>query len=284
LERKTEKRFELLKWYLLKICDEGHHTRTILELSDRGEEKYCQGLPITEPEDAKIVIINEYDSAFSIDVKKNLAELIQRDIDLYWRIENLRIREAVSIEKARMAIEENWPKKLGSHLGKHAIKEIYKFYAGIFRLKKGEDPSNFPFAEAASYKLRKSKVLRGWYFINNPVGIFADIHRMLDIPREKDIENEIPIYQEARNRAFGVTFAYPLRLLNQSMGFFKGRFENRPEKIKDALTYVTKKYEYNFEKMITIYHHYRLIEAEENGLNQGKIYKRLESDFKSISH
>jgi hypothetical protein len=39
----------------------------------------------------------------------------------------------------------------------------------------------------------------------------------------------------------------------------------------------------DIEKMVTIYRHYRLIEAEENGQNQGSIYRRLESDLKNIA-
>jgi hypothetical protein len=35
--------------------------------------------------------------------------------------------------------------------------------------------------------------------------------------------------------------------------------------------------------MVTIYRHYRLIEAEENRQNQGTIAKRIESDLKCMA-
>ena len=170
-----------------------------------------------------------------------------------------------------------------SGLGDDAIKQVYKNYAPIFRFLRGEDRTlSFPLRDAATYALREMKVLTGRYPINRPTGILEDIHKILELPFEEDIEEEIAIYQRVRNKAFRVTYVHPLRLKWLSMGDFKDRLENRSEKIRNALEKISSINNYDFKKTVTIYHHYRLIEAEDNGQNRFKVYERMQSDLKEL--
>ena len=140
----------------------------------------------------------------------------------------------------------------------------------------------FALRAGAAYALREMKTLTGKYPIARPTGIIEDIHRILELPFEEDIEKEIAAYQIIREKAFKVTFIHSLRLKCLSLGDFKIRFENRSEKIRKTMQKVSSKCNFNFEALITIYHHYRLIEAEDNGQDRFKVYERLQSDLEDI--
>ena len=66
MQKKTPTRFEFIKWYLLKICDKGHHTYFNLKLSHEGLDSLYHGKgyeELIESGHAKLKKINEYDSS-----------------------------------------------------------------------------------------------------------------------------------------------------------------------------------------------------------------------------
>jgi len=308
LRKKTAKRFELVENYLLKICDRGHHTYFNVELRELSLDEItelCEGrVPnikqMVNSGYADIRQESEWDKYLEGKGRSNTTDLIQRDVKLYWAIENIRKQEKVSKARAIEIVSENWPSGLGAYLGEHAIDEIYRNYAPVFRLVKKtykifekvnsnwlektvvleEDPTlNFPLRDGAAYALREMKVITGRYPIDRPTGIFEDIHRIFELPFEEDIEREIEIYQRIRKRAFGVTYNHPLGLKLLSMGSFRDRLEDTSNRLGNTIKQVSRVYEYDFNKLITLYRHYRLIEAEDNAQDRLKVYEQLESDL-----
>jgi len=305
LQRKTPKRFEVVKTYLLKICDQGHHVYYDVHLKLSPEEfaELYEGKvdikKLKQRGDFKEMELSEWDKFLEGRGQSNTAELIERDVNLYWAINNLCSQKGISTGKAADALIGDWPSDIKEYLGKWAIKEIYKKWTAIFRFRKRiplidgatgkqygwteEEPFlNFSLRDAAAYALRETKVLTGRYPISRPTGILEKIHKILELPFEEDIEREIEIYQRIRKKSFGVTYIHPLRLKWLSMGKFKERFENRSEKIISSIKELSKKYKYDLDKLITLYSHYRLIEAEDNGQDRSKVYEQLELDLRNI--
>ena len=286
-KRKTPKRYELVKNYLLKICDRGHHAYydIHLELAPEELEELHKGKApnleqLATSGRASIVEASDWDK-FLQSGRKDTPALIERDVKIFWAVENLRNQKSVSINKAVDELISNWPPDFGPHLGDSVVDEIYKNYVPIFRFTQGEDHFlNFPLRDAAAYALREEKVLSNW-FPNKPSEILEQVHKILELPFEEDIESEIGIYQRIRHKSFGVTYVHALGLRQESTGRIKDRFVNRGERIREAMDTISKKYEIEQNKLITVYRHYRLIEAQANGQNIGLIFEEIEEDFAS---
>jgi hypothetical protein len=315
VQKKTPKSVKLVEDYLEKILDRGHHKfyKINLDLSPEQMEEWHRG---NAPEINQMVNTGhalitehyEWDKYLKGRGQKGTLELIERDIEMYHVMEHLRTEHG-SIEKAIKALE----KDSHSNFGKYSLfnklinkdkpyalydqlKSIHKAYSRIFRfvrkpVKNGsgkvvswikEDPHlNFPMREGAAYALREMKVIWSRYPINKPTGIIEGIHKLLDLPFEEDIEKEVSLYQSIRRNSFGLTYFQPLKLRVQSMGSFSKRFDNRAEKIKAAIKYAENKYDINSNHLKEIYRHYRLIEAEINGHDRGRIVQRLQEDLKN---
>jgi hypothetical protein len=307
MKRKNPKRYKLLEYYLQKIFDAGHHSyfKITLELSHEELIDFYDGkapnlAQLEKSGRAEFEKRYDWDDAIGSMGRSNTARLITRDIKIFWAIEKIKTNKSISIEKAVFCLIDEWPSNFGPPLGEDTVIEIYKNYVHFLRppqkipirdnesgkiisWEKEDDPMNFSWQEEAAYTLREMKVRTGQYPINKPTGIFEEIHRILELPFEEDIERELGLYHTIRNRAFGVTFIHPLRLVNQSMGDFINRYEKRSEKIRNAIRYVSEKYDYDFNKLLMIYYHYRLIEAGDNGQDRRKIFKKLQEDLKNIS-
>ncbi len=305
MRKKTPKSVKLVEDYLLKILDRGHHRfyKVNLDLSPEQMEEWRRGNApdldqLVDTGHALITEHSDWDEGLEGRGQKGTLELIERNIKIYHVIENFRKEHSLSIEKAIDTLKQDSRSNFGVHLSTGEFNSIYKSYSEIFRFVKKahrdgtgkivswfkEDPFlNFPMREAAAYALREMKVIWKYYPINKPTGIFEGIHKLLNLPFEEDIEKEVPIYQSIRNRSFGLTYAESSNLRWRSMGSFSAadRFDNRTEKIKAALKYAEDRYDINSDDLKEIYRHYRLIEAEANGQNHGRIFQRLEEDLKN---
>jgi len=282
MRKKAPKRYDLVKDYFLKICDRGHHSLKSFTLSP--EELHNGRIP----NGYEFVEFSEWDKYLEGKGRANTADLIKRDIKVFWAVENIRDQKKISIEDSKFAegavsiAVKTWSADLGPHLGESVVAEIYKNYAPVFRFLKNENSTlNFPLRDAAAYALREMKVLNNW-FPNIPPGICEDLHKIFKLPVENNIEKEIEIYQRIRNKSFGVTYLHPLRLKQISMGDFNNRFENRSERITNAIKDASTKYNIEFSKIIEFYHHYRLIEADDNNQDRLRVYERLQSDLRDI--
>jgi hypothetical protein len=305
LPKKTPKSHKLVEDYLLYILDRGHHRfyKVNLDLSPEQIEGWRSGNSpnidqLVNSGHASITEHSDWDEILEGRGQKGSIKIIERNIKIYHVIENYRKKNNLSIEKAINALKQDSRSNFGVHLSTDELKSIYKSYSQIFRFVriplKGqdgrinswvyEDPFlNFPMRDAAAYALREMKVLWRYYPISRPTGILEGIHKLLNLPFEEDIEKEVPIYKVIRNRSFGLTYAESSNLRWRSMGSFATavRFDNRAEKIEAALNWANNKYDISFDDLEEIYRHYRLIEAEANGQNQGQIFQRLEEDFKN---
>jgi hypothetical protein len=305
LSKKKPKSIKLVEDYLHKILDRGHHRfyKVNLDLSPEQMEELRRGNApdidhLAYSGHAVIKEHSDWDEVLEGRGQEGTLELIDRNIKLYHVIENHRIKHSLSIEKAIDDLGQDSRSNFGVHLSTGELKSIYKSYSRIFRFVKialrdetgkieswvNEDPFlNFPMREAAAYALREMKVIWRYFPINKPTGIFEGIHKLLNLPFEEDIEKEVPIYQMIRNRSFGLTYAESSNLLWRSMGSFSetDRVDNRTEKIKTALKYAEDKFDINPDDLKEIYRHYRLVEAEANGQNQGRIFQKLEEDLKN---
>lgn len=278
--KKSSKRYQIVRDYLFKICDRGHHSLYKLELLLSPEELYEKKIP----DDAKAVEFNEWDRHLEGEGRANTAALIRRDILVYRAVEGIIEREKVPLAResdelkpdAIEILEKNWPPILkGEIISRDYIREIYRHYAPIFRFTEHENTElSFPLRDAAAYALREMKVLANWY-PNIPEGICRDIHDILELPSENAIESEIEIYQGIRKNAFGVKFTRPYKLRQVGVGAFNSRSENKPEKIAIAMKKASAIYDIDLSRLVEIYYHYRLIEAAENGQDAFKVYDQL---------
>jgi hypothetical protein len=223
----------------------------------------------------------------------------------------LRNDKKLSIDKACDYIEYNWPTDIiPEHYGTEKIKEVHKKYSSIFRLVKkpirerdengkikivgwlSPDPDFFSLKDSAAYRLRFRKVITGRYLSLEPEGLCREIHKILNLPFESDIENEISIYQEIRKIAFNFYYIHPLRLIryDKENEFEKFDLKDRHEKLQRAFKKVI---ENGYDKqgsLFDIYRQFRLIEAEDNYTranvasesDPGEIDQLVVDDLKSI--
>jgi len=194
MTKKSPKRFSIVKNYLLKICDRGHHDYSNVSLSNlspedrhvltRGELDFVK---LEQSGRAKFVRKNDWDDVLEGVGRSNTAELISRDINLYRAVEDLRKNKSMSTENAIKYLIKNWPAEFKEHLGNKTICEIYKSYVPIFRFKKvteinketdkikswkDEDPYlNFSLRDGAASALRELMVRTGQYPIDRPTGL-----------------------------------------------------------------------------------------------------------------
>ena len=295
-EKKTPKRFELVKNHLLKICDRGHHAFYEIHLERVHPEDFeCSLDELIEKGRGSVIERNEWDR-FSKE-RKNTVKLIIRDIKIFRAVEELRNKEGLSLEEAIARLVSAWPKSLGEHLGECTVQEIYRNYFSVFRLGRivlkdpppgerrwrAEDPKlAVPLRDGAAYALREMKVLAGW-FPAIPTPSLDEVHRALDLPLEKDIETEIGVYQSIRYTAFRVTFINELSLRNQSWGKVQNRFLKRGQKIQKAIDAVSAKSQFSKNRLTRMYRDYRLIEAQANGQDLFRIWESLQEDLLSTS-
>jgi hypothetical protein len=297
MKKKSPKRYKLVKSYLLKICDRCHHDYfkvnlpylSIEELHDFLNHEELDLKRFDRSGRLTIERKNDWDMVIEEMGRRNTPELIERDIKVFRAIEKIRSENGLSIEKAILHLISCWPSEIGVHLGDEALKEIHKNYFPIFILKsieqidplveQGEIEHGTSLLDAAIGALRETMVLTGRYPIEKPTGILDQIHRILGLPFENDILDEIALYQTIRNRAFGITFENFASLKNRSMGRLTDRFEKRSEKIKEAIQYTSEKHNRSFNYLVDMYREYRLIEAEANCQNRQKIYERLQEDL-----
>jgi len=298
--KKSPKRYAIVQNYLLKIWDRGHHDYFYFSHSELSPEDlhYLRQnkLDFGELEQSGRIQIerkNYWDDVLENAGRSNTAYLISRDIKIYRTVENLRTNRNMSTETAIGHLINNWPAELDKPLEYDTVFEFHKRYASIFRSHKvpvkNPDTGKIEswriegaLRDSAVYALREMMVRTGQYPIDIPTGLLKEIHKMLELPFEKEILKEIEIYQEMRNVAFGVTFTNPDRLFNLSIGNFKLVSENRSERIKTAIATASKKYLIELPKLVEMYSHYRLIEGEENSRDQEKIYEQLQEELKDL--
>lgn len=277
MAKKSPKRFKIVKTYLLKILDRSHHDYFNFSLSNLSPENlhdlYHGKLDLEDLEQRGHVQTerkNDWDSVIEAIGRENTPELIKRDIRVVKAIKEKKIEEKISTEKAIKKLIAKWPsEKLGSHLGLDALKEICKNYGPTFNSNR----------DAAISALREQTALTGRYPIEKPTGILEQMHRILELPLEEDIFNEIAVYQTIRNAAFAITYIDSRCLINRSIGSLNGRFESRPQKIQTAIQCAMERFKYSFDALVSLYREYRMIEAEANGQNTPKIREMLREDL-----